>query len=104
MDNDNVYPVTSKHYFPSVQRAKQEVDEDEFRRTLDQLPILRDVIEHLTKQIAFFDSVDSITADLERDPQAHVNEVAANKLAKKKLQIECSYILTKVEDAAKRNK
>ena len=102
MDNDNIYPVSTQHFFPTVQKANQAVDEEELQKTLDQLPVLKEVVGHLDKQIEFLGSLESIPVDLAADPLTFQKQHAANSLAKAKLELERSFILSKVQDVSKR--
>jgi uncharacterized membrane protein YccC len=99
LQNDNIYPTQSHGYFTmTANKTVKKSLEAEIRQTLDQLPVLKQVVKHLDEQIAYLDSIDSLDADL-TDPQAHVNQIKANQLAKAKLQVERSYILARVERA-----
>lgn len=95
--NDNIYPNDGRFYAPVKQPSAQaKAKELETNETLAQLPVLEEIVKHFDEQIASFDSIDSVSVKI-KDPQELVNTIAANKLAKAKLQAERSYILARVE-------
>lgn len=86
-------------FTPFMEPEAQVTAKDEKRdATLSQLPLLKEVIEHLDKQISFFNSIDSVATNLSSAPEIHQRICAANKLARDKLIIERSFIQSRVDN------
>lgn len=96
MEEFNAAPFTSIRPFMAPNPQKEDIERD-VKNTLEQLPVLREVLKHFDEQIKYFDSIDSITVDLSKDPALFQKEHAANCLAKAKLQAERTFILAKLE-------
>lgn len=102
MDNDNIYPVSSERFF-TPRKAKKE-DEKSVKETLDQVPLLKDVLKHLDERIAAADSVkESLKIKaaygelLDKDPV-----LVAMDIVRQQIETERGYIHAKVNDLAKR--
>lgn len=87
----------SGQLFAEEPSAQVEAHNKQRGDTLDQLPLLKEVVDHLDKQIAFLNSVDSVDTNLATEPQVHQQICAANKLAKDKLTIERSFIQGRID-------
>lgn len=100
--NDNVYPLDGQYFAPVVPQKQAEERKREINETLDQLPLLKQVIKRLDKQIAQLDTLSSIQADIKDDPATFQKIFEANKLAKAVLAGERSYIMARIERTTKR--
>lgn len=60
-------------------------------------PFLNDILDHLQMRIDFYDSLDSIQVDIEKDPATFQKIHAANKLTRDSLKNEKELIETLIE-------
>lgn len=97
----NAYPTSTRYFFPKepVQQAKDK--EAEIKQTLEELPLLNTVVQHLDERIAFYDTLESIQVPIDTDPATFQKVVEANKLTVKNLKAERSYIINQVDKARK---
>lgn len=102
LENDNVYPFQSVGYFPVSPKEQKKTIEEEIAQTLNQLPVLKQVIKHLDEKIA---ATDSIKKALELSVKYDISEkeaLIALDIVNQQLSAERSYISARVERAIKR--
>ncbi len=92
IQEDDVAPNDST-YFTVAEPAEQTVArKKEIAQTLEALPILKTIIDHLDTQIDFLGSVDAMPADAKKDPIQFMYVHNSNEMARKVLQREREYI------------
>lgn len=96
MYNDNVYPLTGQAFRPGVKSIVEKNKRSE-EQIIEQLPLLKEVLAHLDKQIAFYDSVNSVPDEVLLKPDEFMHLIAANKLTAKNLRAEKGYIESKIK-------
>lgn len=68
MENDNIYPHSSEFFFGNEPKEQKKARERSENDVLNAVPLLKEVAEHLDKQIAFYTSTASIPADFATEP------------------------------------
>ena|SRR6185503_5987697 len=97
MHNDNMYPLDGQPFALRTPQKQAEDRQKEISETLDQLPLLKQVVKRLDKQIAHLDSLNSIQVNIDQDPLTFQKVHAANQMSKSFLTNERNYILTRIE-------
>lgn len=101
MQNDSVYPNFGEP-FTAAAPPQQKQDQDAKKQaTLSQLPLLREHLERLDKQIIFYDSTKSIPDVVLVRPEEFMHTVAAHKLVVSILEEERSFIQARIDGASK---
>jgi hypothetical protein len=101
MDN-NVYPNNGAAFFtPSEPADQARQREEEISKTLDAVPLLKEIISHFDEQITFYSSVDAVPQEVLADEKAFMHVIAANKLTVMNLNAERDYILAEVDKATR---
>lgn len=77
---EDLYPSRSETFSPFPRKDPNKEEQKPTGRKY-----VKGAIEVLEAEINDLSSIDSITADLTREPEVHQREVAVNKLAKAKL-------------------
>lgn len=95
MPNDGTYFVPREPEQQLIERSKEKA------KTLEALPILKDLLERLEERVAFYGSVDSIPSEVKTDPQQFLIVHNANELVRDNLRAEIEYITGLLEDHAK---
>jgi len=96
MYNDNVYPLTGQAFRPGV-KSIVEKNERSKEQIVEQLPLVKEVLAHLDKQIAFYDSVNSVPDEVLLKPEEFMHLIAANKLTVQNLRAEKGFIESKIK-------
>lgn len=99
MDNDNVYPTSTPHYFPHVPKEQEKTLEEEIQQTLEQLPLLKTVVKHLNEKIASTDSVKKALELAEKYEISKENALIVLDIVNQQLASERNYISSRVEKA-----
>lgn len=72
---------------------EQEVDRKKERaETLQALPVLIEIVKHLTEQVEFYESVDSIPPEVKTDPEKFLIVHNANELTRNNLRAELEWV------------
>lgn len=103
LQTDNLYPNDST-YLGGVPKepAEQDVErKKEKSRTLEALPILKEIIERLQLRIDFYGSVDAMPDELKTQPTKFMNRHTANELTRNNLRDEKEYLEGLLEIHAK---
>jgi hypothetical protein len=86
---------TESSYFHLGESVEQKNERKEAKaRTKDGEKLLEDIIARLEKRIAFYDTIDSIPADVRAIPEDFMLTVNANDLTKRNLMNELEYLKT----------
>ena len=95
MEDDDLMPNNST-YFNFGREPKEQIIErkKERAKTLEKQDILKEILNHLDKRIAFYTSVDSITNDVLDDPDKFMHQYSANLLTRDNLMSEKEWILS----------
>ena len=100
--DDNLYPNQGAAFSPlSVPVDQRRANDEEINETFQAVPLLKEIVERLDRQIAFYNSLDAVPSESLTNPEEFMHIVAANKLTIENLDIERSYILERVENALK---
>lgn len=100
MEEFNAAPFTQRRPFV-VHNPQKETTEKEIRQTLEQIPVLKEVLKHLDEKIIATDSVKkalelSVNYELTKEQALIVLDIVNQQLS-----AERSYILARVERAKK---
>jgi hypothetical protein len=95
--NDNVYPNNGEYFTGAAPINQQEEQEKKEKETLDQLPLLKEVLDHLESRIKLYSSIDSIPSDVRLHPDEFMHVVEANRLTRTNLQQERNFILNRIK-------
>lgn len=96
MENDILPAGYSGQLF--AKEPTQQVTETSQKRTdtLAQLPLLKEVLEHIDARIAFYDSVNSVPEEVHTKPEEFMHVIAANKLTRDNLLAERGFIQSRI--------
>lgn len=90
MDNDVPYKSTEHLFTPRTSR--HEDAEAEYKATLEQVPLLKDVLEHFEASISATDSVKNALIIAKQYELGKEEVLAAMDVIRKRLEVEKSYI------------
>lgn len=102
LQNDNVYPNSTARFFPQIAKEAQKTIQEEVEQTLNQLPVLKEVLKHLDATIAATDSVKKALEISEKYQISRENALIVLDIVNQQLTPERSYIAARVERATKR--
>lgn len=98
---DNVMPNDGTYFTPKEPVEQTISRKKERARTLEALPILKELVKHLEKRIEFYGSVDSIPDDVKKDPTKFMNMHNSNEMTRANLISEKEYIESLLDANAK---
>lgn len=99
MHNDNIYPNSGEPFILTTPSKQKSDEEARLHATLAQLPLLQETVDKFNERIAFYDSVNSVPADVMTNPEVFMHIVAANKLTRDNLTAERDIILQRIKEA-----
>jgi hypothetical protein len=99
---DDVMPNDGTYFGLRVPEQQVIDRQKEKARTLEALPILKDLLDRLEERIAFYASVDSIPSEVKTDPAQFLIVHNANELVRDNLRAEKEWITGLLEEHTKR--
>lgn len=101
LQTDDVMPNDGTYFVPR-EPEQQVIDRNkEKAKTLEALPILKDLLARLEERVAFYGSVDSIPDDVKTKPDEFLIVHNSNQLTRDNLRAEIEWIVGLLEDHAK---
>jgi hypothetical protein len=88
---DYVPLQNSTYYNPTAPAEAKQEERKEKGMVLSAMPLIEDMIKHLEERIHFYETVDSIPAEVRTDTRLFMLRVEANDLAKENLKSEKEY-------------
>lgn len=89
MNTSDEYPNDGAFFQPTDEPEEQVMERNqEQAKVQSAMPVLEDLIIHLTDRIAFYDSIDSLEASIKDRPESFQMQVLANQQTKADLVIE----------------
>jgi hypothetical protein len=96
---DNVMPNEGSVFYPHEPKQQAIDRKKERARTLEALPILKDLLKRLEQRITFYESIYSIPEEVRTDPQQFLIVHNANTLMVQNLKAEAEWIQDLLENA-----
>jgi hypothetical protein len=88
------YGNTESNYFQPTEPKEQKEERIELEsKARAGLKLMEDIIEHFEKRIAFYNTLDALTDDVDIDAEVHLRQVIANKQTVKNLTEEMEYLI-----------
>jgi len=99
--DDDLYPndgtfIGGVQPEPADQRIARKKEK---AQTLQALPILEELVQHLKEKVAFYGSIDAMPDDVKTDPKQFLIVHNANELTRDNLRAELEYIEGLVQEA-----
>lgn len=94
MDN-NLYPNNGEPYSPF--KKLEEIRRKEIEEVLEEIPLIKEIYEHLTARIEFYKQISSIPPEVRADPEKFMVSVNANDTTTQNLQAELDWLKEKLE-------
>lgn len=98
MPNDILPAGYSGQLYASEPKAQVTAKSEQRDAVLTQLPLLKEVIDHLDSRIAFYESTNAFDESTLGDPEVFMHTVAANKLTVSNLTTERNFIQKRVDN------
>lgn len=100
---DDVYPSDGTYISGSKKEPpEQDVErKKEKARTLESLPLLKEIIQRLEERIEFYGSVDAMPKELKTSPTKFMNMHNTNELVRENLKMEKEYLQDLIDTHAK---
>lgn len=98
---DDVMPNDGTYFAPREPEQQVIARQKEKAKTLEALPILKDLLKRLNERVDFYGSVDSIPDDVKTSPKQFLIIHNANELTRDNLRAEMEFIAGLLEQYAK---
>lgn len=99
MQPDDLYQNDSTFFYANEPKDQRIGRKSEKAQTLEALPILEGLVDHLAEQVEFLGSVDAMPKELKTQPTKFMNYHNANEMARNILLAEKEYIEGLIEEA-----
>ena len=98
MQSDDLYPNDGSYYSLNEPEAQTTARKKKKAQTLEALPILKELLGRLDKQVEFLGSVDVMPDELKAKPVEFLNMHNAHQIARDILRAEKEYIEGLISD------
>ena len=96
--SDDLYPSDGSYFNFSEPPEQTIARKKKKAQTLEALPVLKELLERLDKQVAFLSSVDAMPDECKLDPEKFMNFHNASQIARDILRAEKEYIEGLISD------
>jgi len=100
--NDNIYPLSGQPFALRPPQKQIEERKEEIAKTLDQLPLIKEVISRLDTKLAATDSVKKALEVSDKYQISRENALIVLDIVNQQLATERSFLQTKVEQVSQR--
>lgn len=97
MHNDNVYPLNGSAYRPGLEQLTKQRERTE-GEVIDQLPVIKKVVEHLDDRIKATDSVKQALVIAENYKLSKDEALAVMDIVRQQLEDDRRYISTQIKN------
>lgn len=96
MDNDSIYPNFGEAFTLTQPKDQAQTQKEKTRETLDQLPLVNEVIEHLGNRIEATDSVKQTLVIAETYKISREQALVIADIVRQQLETEKGFIMARI--------
>jgi hypothetical protein len=97
MENENIYPNDGQYYAPQAPLSQQRSQSQKRTDTLAQLPLIKEILQHIEDRIAATDSVKQALVVAETYKVTKDEALIALDLVRQQLETERSYLKGRID-------
>lgn len=97
MENENIYPNDGQYFVPQTPVEQKRSQSEKRQQTLDQLPLLKEHLEHLENRIEATDSVKQTMLIAKEYDVSKEDALIALDLVRQQLEAERSYLIGRID-------